>query len=78
MLFPVWYSHCHNFLMAKAKKLSASEHDRIVQLHKQGLSQRTIAAELGYSKTVILNFLKYPEGYGTKKSMVDPKQFHQH
>ena len=42
--------------MAKAKKLSLLERGRIVELHKQGLSQRAIAAEVGRSKTVILHF----------------------
>uniref|UniRef100_A0AAZ1XMN7 Tc3 transposase DNA binding domain-containing protein n=1 Tax=Oreochromis aureus TaxID=47969 RepID=A0AAZ1XMN7_OREAU len=54
--------------MAKAKKHSLFEHDWVVELHKQGLSQCTIAAEVGCSKTVIWNFLNDPEGYGTKKS----------
>ncbi|CAB1440825.1 unnamed protein product [Pleuronectes platessa] len=52
--------------MAKAKKLTVFERGRIVELHKQGLSQRAIAAEVGRSKTVILHFLKDPQGYGTK------------
>ena len=60
--------------MAKAKKLSLVERGRIVELHKQGLSQRAIAAKVGRSKTVILNFLKDPEGYGTKKSNGKPKK----
>uniref|UniRef100_A0A3P8U947 Tc1-like transposase DDE domain-containing protein n=1 Tax=Amphiprion percula TaxID=161767 RepID=A0A3P8U947_AMPPE len=60
--------------MAKAKKLSLLERGRIVELHKQGLSQRAIAAEVGRSKTVILNFLKDPEHYGTKKSSGRPKK----
>ncbi|CAB1442026.1 unnamed protein product [Pleuronectes platessa] len=33
--------------MAKAKKLTVFERGRIVELHKQGLSQRAIAAEVG-------------------------------
>ena len=53
-------SHCHDLLMAKAKRLSLFERGRIVELHKQGLSQRAIAAEVGRSKTVILHFLKDP------------------
>uniref|UniRef100_A0A672YZS2 Transposase IS30-like HTH domain-containing protein n=1 Tax=Sphaeramia orbicularis TaxID=375764 RepID=A0A672YZS2_9TELE len=60
--------------MAKAKKLSLLERGRIVKLHKQGLSQRAIAAEVGGSKTVILNFLTDPEHYGTKKSSGRPKK----
>uniref|UniRef100_A0A3P8TEG4 Transposase Tc1-like domain-containing protein n=1 Tax=Amphiprion percula TaxID=161767 RepID=A0A3P8TEG4_AMPPE len=54
--------------------LSLLERGRIVELHKQGLSQRAIAAEVGRSKTVILNFLKDPEHYGTKKSSGRPKK----
>ena len=68
MSFSVRHSHCHDLLMAKAKKLSLVERGRIVELHKQGLLQRAIAAKVGHSKTVILNFLKDPEGYGTKES----------
>ncbi len=59
-------SHCHDLLMAKAKRLSVFESGRIVEPHKQGCMQRTIAAVVGHSKTVILHFLKDPESYGTK------------
>uniref|UniRef100_A0A3P8U7G2 Transposase Tc1-like domain-containing protein n=1 Tax=Amphiprion percula TaxID=161767 RepID=A0A3P8U7G2_AMPPE len=48
--------------------------NRELPLEKQGLSQRAIAAEVGRSKTVILNFLKDPEHYGTKKSSGRPKK----
>ena len=68
MLFSVRHSHCHDLLMAKAKKLSLVEHGRIVEPHKQGLSQHANAVKVGRSKTIILNFLKDPEGYGTKLS----------
>uniref|UniRef100_A0A3B5PUS8 Transposase IS30-like HTH domain-containing protein n=1 Tax=Xiphophorus maculatus TaxID=8083 RepID=A0A3B5PUS8_XIPMA len=54
--------------------LNDFERGRIVELHKQGLSQRAIAAEVGRSKTVILHFLNDPEGYGTKKSSCRPKK----
>uniref|UniRef100_A0A673AN80 Transposase Tc1-like domain-containing protein n=1 Tax=Sphaeramia orbicularis TaxID=375764 RepID=A0A673AN80_9TELE len=60
--------------MAKAQKLSLLEHGRIVQLHKRGLWQRAIAAEVGRSKTVILHFWTDPEHYGTKKSSGRPKK----
>uniref|UniRef100_A0A3Q4MAM1 Tc3 transposase DNA binding domain-containing protein n=1 Tax=Neolamprologus brichardi TaxID=32507 RepID=A0A3Q4MAM1_NEOBR len=53
--------------MAKAKKRSFFEHGRLVELHKRGLSQCAIAAEVGHSNTVIWNFLNDPGGYGTKK-----------
>uniref|UniRef100_A0A3P8SW10 Transposase Tc1-like domain-containing protein n=1 Tax=Amphiprion percula TaxID=161767 RepID=A0A3P8SW10_AMPPE len=42
--------------------------------NSQSLSQRAITAEVGRSKTVILNFLKDPEHYGTKKSSGRPKK----
>lgn len=60
-----------------AKRLSVFERGRIVELHKQGLSQCVTAAKVGRSKTVIFNLLKHPgyEGYGTKNQVVDPKQF---
>ncbi len=58
-------SHCHDLLMAEARSLSVFERGRIVEPHKQVLSQRTIAAEAGRSKTVIIHFLKDPESYGT-------------
>uniref|UniRef100_A0A3Q0S2U3 Transposase IS30-like HTH domain-containing protein n=1 Tax=Amphilophus citrinellus TaxID=61819 RepID=A0A3Q0S2U3_AMPCI len=54
--------------------LTDFERGRIVELHKQGLSQRAIAAEVGRSKTVILHFLSDPEGSETKKSSGRPKQ----
>ena len=60
--------------MSKASKLSEFERGRIIELHKQGLSQRAIAAEVNRSKTVICNFLKGPESYGTAKSSCRPKQ----
>ena len=53
--------------MPKASKLSEFERGRIVELHKQGLSQRAIAAEVHRSKTVICNFLKDSESYGAAK-----------
>lgn len=60
--------------MPKASKLSEFERGRIVELQKQGLSQRAIAAEVQRSKTVICNFLKDPERYGTAKSSGRPKK----
>ncbi len=62
--------------MAKAKRLSVFECGRIVEPHKQVRTQRTIAAEVGRSETVILHFLKDPESYGTKKSSVEPKNIY--
>ena len=60
--------------MPKANELSEFERGRIVELHKQGLSQRAIAAEVHRSKTVICNFLKDHESYGTVKSSGRPKK----
>uniref|UniRef100_A0A3Q3W0R5 Transposase Tc1-like domain-containing protein n=1 Tax=Mola mola TaxID=94237 RepID=A0A3Q3W0R5_MOLML len=57
--------------MAKAKRLCVFESGRIVELHMQGLSQRAL---VGRSRTVILNFLKDPEGYGTEKSSGKPQK----
>ena len=48
--------------MLKANKLFEFECGRIVEL------QRAIAAEVHLSKTMIYNFLKDPESYGTAKS----------
>lgn len=64
--------------MAKEKKRSLFECGRVVELHKRGLLQRAIAAEVGLSQTVICNFLNDPEGYGTKNQVEDPKKIHHH
>ncbi len=53
--------------MAKAKRISVFERGRMVELHKQERAQHAIAAEVGRSKKVILNFVKDPESYETKK-----------
>lgn len=71
MQFSVRHSHCRDLLMTKT---FVFECGRIVQLHMQSLSQRTITDEASKSKTVIVNFLKDPEGYGTKMSRGKPKQ----
>lgn len=57
--------------------ISLFECGQIFELHKQGLSQRAVAAEVGHSKTVIFSFLNVPEGYRTTKSSGRPqKEFH--
>ena len=61
--------------MPKESKLFDFERDRIIELHKQGLSQRAIASEVHRSKTVIYNFLKDTESYGTAKSSGRPPAF---
>lgn len=58
--------------MAKAKGLSVFERGRIVELHKQGLLQRAITAEVECSKIVILHILNDPKCYGSKKSSGRP------
>ena len=68
MSFSVRHSHCHDLLMAKAKRLSVFEHGRIVELHKQGLLQRAVTAKVECSKIIILQILNDPKCYGTKKS----------
>ena len=60
--------------MPQGSKLSDFEHGRICELHKQGLSQRVIAAEIHGSKTAIFDFLNDPEGYGKVKSTCRPKK----
>lgn len=57
--------------MAKAKQLSLFVHGGIVELCKQGLSQRAVAAEVARSKTVILNCYKNPECMGHKSQVVN-------
>ena len=54
--------------MPKASKLTEFERGRIVELHRQGLSQRAIATEVHRCKTVICNFPKDPDNYETAES----------
>ena len=53
--------------MAKGSKLSEFEKDEITALKRVGKSQREISKALGSSKTVICNYLKSPNKYGTRK-----------
>ena len=69
-----WHSRCKGVTMPKASKLSSFERGQVVELHKQGLSQRAIAAMVNRSKTVIFNFLKDRGSYGTAKSSGRPKK----
>lgn len=75
MRHPMRHSHCHKLLMSKTKRPSVFASGRIVELHKQGLSQRAFTAEGGHSQTIVLNFLNDNEVYLTKIQGVDPKQF---
>ena len=49
------------------KTLTEIERERIVVFHKENLFTRVIASKFGHGKTVIANFLKDPDAYGTKK-----------
>ena len=60
--------------MVISKTLTVIERGRILELHKQNLSQRVIASEIRRSKTVVVNFLKDPDAYGTKKHIGTPKK----
>ena len=53
--------------MAKGTKLSEFEKGEITALKRVGKSQREISKALGCSKTVICNYLKSPNKYGTRK-----------
>lgn len=74
MSFPIKLSHFRDPLMGKAKKLSVLERGRIFEMHKQGLPQPSITAEVGHSETFILNFLKDPEAVGTIMSCRRPRK----
>ena len=54
--------------MAKGTKLSEFEKCEITALKRVGKSQREISKALGCCKTVIRNYLKSPNKYGTRKS----------
>ena len=53
--------------MAKGSKLSEFEKGEITTLKRVGKSQREILKALGRSKTVICNYLKSLNKYGTRK-----------
>lgn len=74
--FSVRWSHCHDLLTSKAKKnFSQYERGWVVELHKYGLSQQTITAEVEHNKTVIWSFLNDPKDCGTKKSSGRPQRY---
>ena len=60
--------------MGKATRLTDIERGKILKLRGQNFSQRAIAYEIGRSKTVVANFLKDPDIYGSKKSTGRPKK----
>ena len=53
--------------MDKGTKLSEFEKDKITVLERVRKSQRKILKVLGCSKTIICNYLKSPNNYGTRK-----------
>ena len=53
--------------MAKRTKLSEFEKSKIATVKGVGKSQREISKASGRSKTVICNYLKSPNKYGTRK-----------
>ena len=60
--------------MAKGSKLSEFEKGEITALKRVGKSQREIFKALGCSKTVICNYLKSPNEYGTRKPTDRPEK----
>ena len=60
--------------MAKGTKLSEFEKGKITALKRVGKSQRKISKALGRSKTVIWNYLKSPNKYGTRKPTGRPEK----
>ena len=60
--------------MAKGTKLSEFEKGKITALKRVGKSQSEISKALGCSKTVICNYLKNPNKYGTRKLTGRPEK----
>ena len=63
--------------MAKGTKLSEFENGEITALKRVGISLREISKALGRSKTVIGNYLKSPNKYGTRKATGRPEKLSQ-
>ena len=60
--------------MAKGNKLSEFEKGEITALKRVGKSQREILKALGCNKTMICNYLKSPNKYGTRKLVGRPEK----
>ena len=60
--------------MAKGTKLSEFEKGEITALKRFGKSRREILKVLGRCKTVICNYLKSPNKYGTRKPTGRPEK----
>ena len=54
--------------MALGKRLSDEEKERIAAFKEEGLSNREIARRISRSHTVVDNFIRKGQQYGTKKS----------
>ena len=63
--------------MAKGTKLSEFEKGEITTLKRVGKSQRGILKALGHIKTIICNYLKSPNKYGTRKLSDRPEKLSQ-
>ena len=61
--------------MAKGAELSEFEKGEITAVKRVGKSQREISKALGHSKTVICNYLKIPNKYGTRKLAGRPEKW---
>ena len=59
--------------MAKGSKLSEFDKGEIKALKRVGKSQREILKTLRRSKTIICNYLKSPNKYGTRKTADRPE-----
>ena len=60
--------------MAKRTKLTEFEKGKITALKRVGKPQREISKALGCSKTVICNYWKSPNKYGTRKLTGRPEK----
>ena len=60
--------------MATGIKWSEFEKDEITALKRVRKSQREISKALGCSKTIICNYLKSPNKYGTRKPTGRPEK----
>ena len=60
--------------MAKGTKLSEFEKGEITALKRVGKSQRESSKALGRSKTIICNYLKSPNNFGTRKPTGRPEK----
>ena len=58
--------------MVKGKIFTKFEHGKIVELQRQSLLQCTIANEIGYSRTVIVTFIKNLDANVSKRSSGHP------